>query len=418
MLGMNRFSILVAIAFISTLASVAQARVEALFHPTDPTLEKVGEWIQQAHKTIDIAMYNMDTSAASPVVQALMDPRMSARLKTGDVTIRLIFEGYGKPSENEKKMQELEALGIDVRFLKSGKKVHHKFAVIDSGTAEARVITGSANWSLTSYRNYDENMLFFENEREANFLFESEFQSLWDQCAEFGETIAHAERPLPELDATDRLDVFFNSARLLAKDPASEHVLTNQVVRLIDGARTELEIATTRVRLVPILESLKAAASRGVKIKLLISQDDYHDLWKRSDSLLAQPNLELRIKFYNLKPAQYITKQMHNKFMIVDHETIETGSFNWSDSSENAHIENVVELKGDGAKDVMAAYQSQFDQIWDRGRDALADFMASLSEKKQKGELPACAFAPMSLSYDEVRALLKLAPKCGADSSL
>jgi phosphatidylserine/phosphatidylglycerophosphate/cardiolipin synthase-like enzyme len=409
-------SILANLVLISTLvgASAAQAKIEVLFHPTDPTLEKVGAWIKDAHDTIDIAMYSMDTTAGSPVVKALMDPAFQARLKSGDVTIRMIFEGYGKPADNEKKMQDLEALGIDVRFLKSGKKVHHKFAVIDSGTANARVISGSANWSLSSYRGYDENMLFMEQEAEANHSFETEFERLWNDGAEFGNTVTHAKRALPQLDATDRMDIFFNSPRVLHKDPAPEHVLTSQLVRLIDGAKSEISIATTRVRLVPVLESLKAAAARGVKVRVVISQDDFRDLWKRGDYLLNQPNLELRIKFYNLKPGQYITYQMHNKFMIIDRETIETGSFNWSDSSETAHVENVLELKGAGASEVLSSYQDRFELIWERGRADLAPFMAALSQKKQAGELPACGFSPMSLSYDEVRALLKLAPKCGS----
>ncbi|RYZ73850.1 MAG: DUF1669 domain-containing protein, partial [Proteobacteria bacterium] len=400
---------------IALQPAFAQAKIEVLFHPTDPTLEKVGDWIRQAHKTVDIAMYSMDTTAASPVVKTLMDPAVQARLKTGDLSIRMIFEGYGKPVDNDKKMQDLENLGIDVRFLKSGKKVHHKFAVMDSGTANARVITGSANWSLSSYRSYDENMLFMENEPEANFEYETEFQRLWTDGAEFGATVAHSPRALPDLTGTpDRLDVFFNSPRVLHKIQAPEHNLTSQVVRLINGAKSELSIATTRVRLVPVLESLKAAAARGVKVKVLISQDDFRDLWKRGDYLLNQPNLELRIKFYNLKPSQYISSQMHNKFMIVDRETIETGSFNWSDSSENAHVENVLELKGPAASEVLTSYNERFDLMWERGRAEFAELKAKLAEKQRQGQFPECGFSPSSLTYDEVRELLKLAPKCGS----
>ncbi len=45
-------------------------------------------------------------------------------------------------------------------------KVHHKFAVIDSALSTHRVITGSANWSLSSYHNYNENIVFFDQEPE------------------------------------------------------------------------------------------------------------------------------------------------------------------------------------------------------------------------------------------------------------
>ena len=408
-------NVLTTLVVLIATAMSAEARLEVLFHPTDPTLEKVADWIRSADKTVDIAMYSMETTPGSPVIKMLMDPSVQTRLKSGALSIRMVFEGYGKPADNEKRMMDLEALGIDVRTLKSGKKVHHKFAVIDSGTARARVITGSANWSMSSYRGYDENMLFLENEPEANFSFESEFERLWASSNEVGQTQAHAPRALPDVSsAPDRLDVFFNSPRILEKDPSPDHVLTNQLVRLIDNAKSELLIATTRVRLEPVMASLKAAAARGVKIKILISQDDYRDLWKRADALLNQPNLELRIKFYNLKPGQYITYQMHNKFMIVDRQTVETGSFNWSKSSEDSHIENVVELKGPAASEVLPSYTSRFEMMWDRGRADLPALKASLQEKKSQGQLPECGFKPTSLSYDEVRELLKLAPKCGS----
>lgn len=410
---------MIALLFTLLAAAVpAQAKVEVLFHPTDPTLEKVADWIRSANGTADIAMYSMETSMSSPIIKMLNDPSVQTRLKSGALSIRMVFEGYGKPADNEKRMLDLEALGIDVRTLKSGKKVHHKFAVLDAGTTQTRVITGSANWSLSSYRAYDENMLFLQGEPEANASFEDEFERLWNSSLEVGQTLNHPKRARSDANgAPDRLDVFFNSPRILEKNSSPDHVLTSQLVRLIDGAKSDLAIATTRVRLVPVMESLKAAAARGVKVRLVLSQDDYRDLWKRADSLLNQPNLELRIKFYNLKPNQYITYQMHNKFMIVDGQTIETGSFNWSDSSENSHIENVVELKGAAASEVLPAYQDRFNLIWERGRADLPAFKAALAQKKQAGQVPECGFSPISLTYEEVRELLKLAPKCGAGGS-
>ncbi|MES2964414.1 MAG: hypothetical protein V4760_11015, partial [Bdellovibrionota bacterium] len=56
-----------------TLSSLAQAKIETLFHPTDPTLPKIGQWIRETDRTIDIAMYNMETGGSSPVVEALKE---------------------------------------------------------------------------------------------------------------------------------------------------------------------------------------------------------------------------------------------------------------------------------------------------------------------------------------------------------
>lgn len=388
------------------------AKVEVLFHPADPTLEKIATWFQQAKHTIDISMYDLETGTASPVMAALADPAIQARLSSGALSIRMIYEGYDTKQGNAKKMAQLEALGIDVRFVTSSKIVHHKFAVIDASLPESRVVTGSANWSLSSYRNYDENVLFFEQEAFVTNGFETEFELLWTHSTEFGVTKMHPVINLPVTDVNPNIDLYFNSAKHILKDASPEHSLPSQLIKQIGLAHTDLLIATTRARIIPVLESIRTAAERGVKIKILLSQDDFHDLAKRSQWLFNQPNIELRIKFYNLVPGNFMTYQMHNKFMIIDHQSVFTGSFNWSDSSQNYNIENVVLLKGAVAAAILPNFINRFDLLWKNGRDRLAQFQNDLKTDQANHVVPLCAFAPISLTFDEITTTLQLAPKC------
>ncbi|MBX2993528.1 MAG: DUF1669 domain-containing protein [Bdellovibrionaceae bacterium] len=390
----------------------AQAKIEVLFHPHDPTLEKIGQWIETAQSSIDIAMYNLETSASSPVIQALQSPSVQKRLQTGRLHVRLIFEGYAAPQDNEKKMAELEKLGLDVRFLGKSVKVHHKFAVIDAGLPSAKVVTGSANWSLSSYRNYNENILFFTGEDEVTGRYDLEFSRLWSASQEFGRDDDASERPVADYDDEDGVAVFFNSPRTLGVTDTQETMLTNQVVRLINEAQHTLQIATTRVRLTPVLEALKAAAERGVHIQLVISQDDYMDIGRRASYLLGRKNLELRVKFYSLKVSDYMTYQMHNKFLIADGEKILAGSFNWSTSSETRHIENLIELAGEKAAQVMPAYVNEFNSIFELGRDQYDAVAERLERLQADGQVPACAIAPMALHVPEIRKLVKLGKGC------
>ncbi|WP_374075751.1 phosphatidylserine/phosphatidylglycerophosphate/cardiolipin synthase family protein [Bdellovibrio bacteriovorus] len=387
------------------------AKVEVLFHPHDPTLEKIAQWISEAESTVDIAMYNMETTAASPVIKILQSSAVQRRIESGALKIRLIFEGYATPEENEKKMAVLEDLGIDVRFLGKSVKVHHKYAVIDAALSTHRVITGSANWSLSSYRNYNENILFFDQEAEITNRYQYEFNRLWNNSKEFGQSLNHENVSTGSFLDQGDVEVFFNSPRTLDKKSNESFNLTEQVVRLINEAQSEIKIATTRVRLKPVLEALQAAANRGVKIYLVISQDDFMDIGRRAQYLLTNRNLQLRVKFYNLEVSEYMAFQMHNKFMIVDNSKVLSGSFNWSESSEKSHIENLVELSGSAAQDVLPSYNAEFNDLWNMGRGKLkplADFLKTSSSVS-------CAITPMALSVSEVRQLLKLVKKCSQD---
>lgn len=394
---------------LMAFAVSAQARIEALFHPHDPTLQKISQWISEAQSTVDIAMYNMDTTEASPIVLELQRPEIQKRIQSGDLKIRVLFEGYGNPEGTNKKRQSLENLGADVRFLGNEKvKIHHKFAVIDSWGSQNRVITGSANWSMGSFNYYDENIIFFTQEPEVTARYQTEFNRLWNVSQEFGVNRGFAITAAPQLAPQQDIEVFFNSPRTVATGSQEPAVITDQLVRKIDSAQKEIHAASTRVKTPAILAALQRAAERGVKIQLVISQDDYRELEERGQYLLNQPNLQLRIKFYNLNVNDFIAYQMHNKYILVDGVSLMTGSFNWSFSSENLHIENLVELSGDKAQEVLPAYEANFQYVWNLGRDG---YPALLSALQQRTHI-ACEIPQMSLTASEVAEILKLGSNC------
>lgn len=395
-------------ALLMTVSLAAQARIEALFHPHDPTLETIAQWIYEAESTVDIAMYNLESGPASPIIQTIQSPPVQARIRNGSLKIRMVLELYGTPEENTKKRQAMEDLGVDVRYLGRSVKVHHKFAVIDSLKSVDRVITGSANWSLSSYRGYNENILFFTQEPEATSRYQTEFNRLWLNSVEFGFTGPTPEiTPVPFVDQ-EGMEVYFNSPKRLEPGSSEKSNLTNEIVNLINSSQSHLQIASTRIRLIPVLEALQAAAVRGVKVQAVISQDDFMDLGKRAKYLLSNPNIDLRVKFYNLQVAEYMTYQMHNKFMIVDGHTLVTGSFNWSSSSENNHIENIVILSGRLAQEVLPSYENEFASIWNLGRTEFPSVLEALKNQMHHE----CSIPKMALYPKEIRQLLKFKPQC------
>ena len=396
-------------ALVMTLSFAAQARIDVLFHPHDPTLETIAQWIEEAHSSVDIAMYNLESGPSSPIIKTLQSPAIQSRIRSGDLKIRMVLELYGTPQENTAKRQAIENLGIDVRFLGRSVKVHHKFAVIDSEGPVNRVVTGSANWSLSSYRGYNENILFFTQESEATFRYQTEFNRLWVNSEEFGFTGNNTAAIAPRFADQSDMEVYFNSPKRLEPDSIEKSNLTDEVVNLIKSAEHTLQIASTRIRLIPVLEALQAAAARGVKIQAVISQDDFQDLGKRAKYLLGNPNIDLRVKFYNLKVSEYMTYQMHNKFMIVDGNRLVTGSFNWSSSSENHHIENIVILSGKLAQDVLPAYTNEFISIFEMGREEFPAVLDALVKQRHQE----CSIPKMALYPKEIRQLLNFKTAAG-----
>ncbi|KYG64915.1 hypothetical protein AZI86_12000 [Bdellovibrio bacteriovorus] len=386
----------------------ASAKVEALFHPNGPTLETIAQWISEAQSTVDIAMYNMDVKESSPIIATLKSAAVQARLHSGELKIRVNLELYSSPEANTAKRQALEDLGVDVRYLDNKDvKIHHKFAVIDANGPLPRVVTSSANWAVMSQEGYDENFLFFTAEKEVTARYQQEFLRLWKASKEFGATLPSTEqKPVSFVDESD-VEVVFNSPRTIEPQSPEKSMLTDEIVGHINGAKKTLEIATARIRLVPILEALRTAANRGVQVQAVIGQDDFRDLGRRA-RYLVHKNIQVRIKFYNLDINDFLKFQMHNKFMIVDGETLIAGSFNWSQSSEFNHIENIVILTGAKAQEVIPAYHQRFSGIWEMGRDQYASVLADL-EKNQPHQ---CALPPMVLTSDEIKELLKYKADC------
>ncbi|WP_022670107.1 phospholipase D family protein [Hippea alviniae] len=142
------------------------------FTPSYAALDAIIEQINEAEKTIDVAVYNF---TSRPLARALL------RAKKRGVKIRVILDREANGESNRySKYEFLKSNGISVRFAvphiawdREG-LMHNKFAVIDKKT----VITGSANWTASAFKINDENVIIIKREDIAN-VYEKEFEYLW-----------------------------------------------------------------------------------------------------------------------------------------------------------------------------------------------------------------------------------------------
>lgn len=417
------------------------ARDMALFHPYDDTFTEIVTSFESAQKSIDMALYNVDASDAHPIAQWLARPDVQARIQSGSLKVRLLFEGYEKAPGHEEKMQFFENLGVDVRQFGLEQKMHHKFAIIDGTTRAAKLITGSANWSFFSHDFYNENVVFLESAPETSQKFQKHFNLLWSLAEEYGRAVTYPKARFAKLESSDSgIQVRFNTDNYdldnldLEKLPESDgFVLTKKIVDAIDSAESEILIATTRIRLRPVYNAILRAVERGVKVSMVVSMQSYFHLNHRKEIELencadefertcstsydfapllyqldypGKENFEIRVKYYNVKKDAYLSKQMHSKYMIVDQQTVYTGSFNWSYSAEYQHIENLLAIERSYSDDVYDGFRSDFDYLWNMGRDQYDSVVKGLEEAAQTKQKISCELPEMMLRYDEIDYLI------------
>jgi Phosphatidylserine/phosphatidylglycerophosphate/cardiolipin synthases and related enzymes len=127
------------------------------------------------------------------------------------------------------------------------------------------------------------------------------------------------------------------------------------VLDTINAAHSSIQMIAYAFQAKDIAAALDAAQKRGVRVQVVVDKRRN----KGSTSLaamrdIAHHGVELRIDgHYHIQ---------HDKMMIVDGSTVETGSFNYAKSAEYDNSENVIVIKD--MPDIVAQYQEHFASRW------------------------------------------------------
>jgi phosphatidylserine/phosphatidylglycerophosphate/cardiolipin synthase-like enzyme len=111
------------------------------------------------------------------------------------------------------------------------------------------------------------------------------------------------------------------------------------VVKAIDNARTTIRIQMYSLTLDEVVSALVQAKRRGVDVRLIVDRGQF----------VQDHNESLRIE--NLAAAgipvlfDSVPGLMHNKVMVIDGETVLTGSFNYTWGAEHWNAENLLVLR-------------------------------------------------------------------------
>lgn len=130
------------------------------------------------------------------------------------------------------------------------------------------------------------------------------------------------------------------------------------VLQTIESAKHSIQILAYAFQAPDIMQALVAAKKRGVNVRVVVDK-------KRNVGEVSQA----AIAFVTANGVELRTNDHfhihHDKIIIADGNTVETGSFNFASSAETANSENVVVIRD--MPEVSRQYLAHWQSRWDLG---------------------------------------------------
>ena len=305
--------------------------------------------------------------------------RLAAAGKRG-VKIRFLMEQKGVGLSEKPTLDQLRAIpNLELRYLEFGKLtgngiIHAKYMVVDGATA----FIGSQNFDWRAFEHIHETGLRITDPKLVGQVL-SVFNQDWRAQALTDQGTAvpalNAAVSTPAAAPNYRQETFllaspnrYNPAGIGDSESGLPALLAdakNEVrIQLLEYAPISYGPKGTRPYYAVIDNAVRAAANRGVKIKLMVSN------WNMEQpaqaylkSLAMLPNIEIRLVTIPVASGGFIpfARVIHSKTMVIDNQIAWVGTSNWAggymDSSRNME----VVMRNEKMAQRLAATQ---EQIW------------------------------------------------------
>lgn len=311
------------------------------------------EMFDQAKQHIDIAqfyVYSQPKSDLDDVIAALH--RAGAR----GIHIRFLVDKKGIGMSNPETIAQIKAIPnlefkeMDFAKIQNG-IIHAKYFIVDETTA----FVGSQNFDWRALRHIHETGLRITDKNTVQQI-QDIFTMDWENQQRLVQNIA-----LPRIQQHTQLPLPLAAHALLASpaEVTPEQTIDTQQAfpKLIQQAKNTIEIQVMQYAPLQysdsgkrqfyglIDNSLRAAAARGIQIKLMVSNWNLKqpDLaWLKSLALV--PNVEVKIVTIPKSKDGFIpfSRVVHSKYMVIDQKIAWVGTSNWQggyfDHSRNLEL--------------------------------------------------------------------------------
>lgn len=135
------------------------------------------------------------------------------------------------------------------------------------------------------------------------------------------------------------------------------------VLKAIDNAKKSIHVAAYSFTSKPIASALLSAYKRGVEVKVIADKKSNSG---RYTAVTYLANNKVPVRLNGNYPI------FHHKFMVIDGNTLETGSFNYSAAAANKNAENVLVLLN--VPSVAATYDKEWQKLWNEATPVLPNY--------------------------------------------
>lgn len=126
------------------------------------------------------------------------------------------------------------------------------------------------------------------------------------------------------------------------------------IVKTIDAAEDSIDMTAYSFSSRKVTEALIRAKKRGVTVRLVLDKSQARQPPYKAISALYNAGIPIRIdRKYHI---------MHNKYFVADGRTVESGSYNFTESAERWNAENVIVVKDDTA--LAEKYAENWKKLW------------------------------------------------------
>jgi phosphatidylserine/phosphatidylglycerophosphate/cardiolipin synthase-like enzyme len=204
----------------------------------------------------------------------------------------------------------------------------------------------------------------------------------------------------------------------------------DRIAELIRSADESIWIASGHMRSRPISEAVleARAANPDLDVRVYLDGQEYTSAWYSNQELgdhedcldaaldaddvedcnedgmywgypLHAAGVPIRFKWSAYRWDYRYAEQMHHKLVIVDGDTVATGSYNYSPNAEFDTFENLIVLERERYPQVLDGYVARYEELWETRRDEVDGFLDELAFGTSDVEI---VFAGMAMDYDEI----------------